>query len=206
MATESKNILDKRLILPLLVIIGMLIVAIGIYSYLKSGEEKKQALSEEESGIKIKAEFKALPERPSYCVDAVKNGEFDSEDSCFASLAVNNENYAYCAGIRDSSAKDSCFFDAGIKFNSIYSCAAIAKDSGEGSEDECAFMLATGTGDIEPCFIISGGDSNISSEKCIFEVAKQQRLESLCGFLGEDGSYSFDRCIAAISSGAQGAE
>jgi len=202
---KVRHILDKNMIIPIVVIILLSIAGIFLYSYLNTPKEDAVRVVATQIGVKETATADVEPDflykKPTYCTEKVSNGEFPSEDDCFAALAVQNYNRKYCFGIEDQAGKDDCFRKIAYDFNDIDSCSELSIERGTGSVTECLFTLAKDGEQSAPCFDIPYEDGEFSQSHCFFEVAKLQQNEDLCGTLvNSKEPYTEEKCLEAVQA------
>lgn len=194
------HVLDKRMVIPIIVIIALLVVAIFVYRAITAPEEEEvvfRSIPTLEEAAGAGANTLALaPEKPTYCADFVKQGRYDSEDTCFASLAEANRNPDYCLGVESSSARDACFRKVAIEFRDADSCLELEEDRDIAG---CLFKVAADANSMEPCFDIPFLNGEFSENHCVFEIARQHNNQDVCGFIAfGEPPYTEQDCIAAI--------
>lgn len=198
------HILDKRMIMPIIVIILLLITAIVLYSYMTSTEEEIKGRLAEEGMVEqvAVAESAVEPARPTYCQELVESGEYADEESCFVALSDQNYNHEYCFGITDIAGRDACLKLFVNRTLRPEACLAL---SDEADVAECLFNTALARDELDPCFDIPYRNGEFSENHCIFEIAKKESNTDICGFLstGEEPR-TIEGCIAAIV-GSEGA-
>jgi len=195
------HILDKRMIIPIIAIIVLVIVGFFVYKYITAPEEEiteelilpTEEVAEEE--VVVEAELAAA--KPAYCADLVRQGTYASEDACFVALAEKNYNPDYCYGIEDVKKKDECFKNMAVELLDADSCLEIEEEPAA----RCFFDVATASSQLDPCFEIPDRNGEFSQNHCIFEIAKQHKNEGVCGFIafGEE-PYTEEKCIAATGA------
>ena len=195
------HILDKRMIIPIIVIIVLIIAGFLIYRYITSPEEEMTEelvlpLEEEAAEEEIAVEAELAAEKPAYCADLVGQGTYASEDACFVALAEKNYNPDYCYGIEDVKKKGECFKKMAVGLLDAETCREIEEESAA----RCFFDVATASSQLDPCFEIPDRNGEFSQNHCIFEIAKQHKNEGVCGFIafGEE-PYTEENCIAAVT-------
>ncbi len=196
------HVMDHKMMIPILAIIGILVIAIGIYSYMNTSEEvyieaaagpappSRPDMTEAGAG--------GTMARPGYCTQYVSQGEYGSEDDCFAALAEKNTNPDYCLGIVDTQMKDDCLNWIAEEFLDIDTCfrLGLAADI-----DECLFNIALDTSDMEICFEMTSGDGEFSENHCLFKIAEKDRDPEVCGFMVEaEEPYTQERCVSAAKA------
>jgi len=201
------HILDKRMIIPLVVIIFLLLAAFLVYTYVfkdPSVETGTPQTGYEKSALPIVAEGTGT--KPSYCDDMVARGDFSSQDACFEGLAVKNKNPEYCKGVSEGAGRDGCFSMMSARLLNPDYCYEIDEAEGSGSSSDCLLNVALATYDVNICFSIPYDEGEFSVNHCIFKVAVRMQDSGLCDLIGFGKEpYSKNLCVSAVEEGAQGA-
>ncbi|MBW2996733.1 hypothetical protein KY349_00160 [Candidatus Woesearchaeota archaeon] len=194
------HVLDKKMVIPIIAIIALLVVAFFVYRAITAPEEEEvvfRSIPTLEEAAGAGAELALAPEKPTYCADFVKQGRYSSEDTCFASLAETNRNPDYCLGIDSPSAKDNCFRKVAVEFRDSASCLELKDDRDIAG---CLFKVAADANSMEPCFDIPFLNGEFSENHCVFEIAKQHNNQAVCGFIAfGEPPYTEQDCVATVT-------
>jgi len=188
------HVLDRRMIIPLLVIIALLIVSMGaMWLFNSSGTESVSA-----EVVPISA-MPNLPSGPTYCKDMVRSGNFSTENTCFAELAKLNFNEDYCLGIEDIIERDVCYSDIARIIMDTNICFRLNSYTNDPGVAKCMFDIAEDTGVFETCFLIEYNIGNFSNNHCLMSLAQKNQNVGICNLLSMDEPpYDKENCIAGV--------
>lgn len=182
------HVLDKRMIMPLVMIILLILAAGLVYYYVVLPEKSGGAETSAYAGQPAQTPEQtaqgvgeaAAEEGPTYCVELVRSGEYVDEESCFIGLSDKNFNHEYCFGIDDTEGVDAClkrFADRTLKPEA---CMGLSEEQ---DVAVCLFNIAMEREQSGPCFDIPYQNGEFSENHCLFEIARVSGNADICGFL-----------------------
>ncbi len=169
---KLSHVLDKRMIIPIVAIILLLIVGFaGVYFFTSTFEESP-VQSPEVSGL---ASSKQTPEEKRAYEVKICNAFDNFED--------------YQKG-------DECFFMLTKKYESAEFCDFMIEESGAISSDACYAFVAKNLRNEKYCYLIENFFGDYSFHSCIVNVARVSNSPELCNVLSVDAQkYSKSACI-----------
>ncbi len=178
---------QKGFIPIILLIIAVLAIGVGLYIYVQHKVS---------NNIITNKNFAA----PELCNPGVINKQVpEFQDSCYAEMAFESKDVAYCEKVKNSTSKDTCYLSLSSETGSEIFCKGVVDIQ---ERDQCYMAIATKKQDITICkqvepFTKVKGLETWYPDSCYLSVAEAKNDKTICTTYIQSKERK-DTCLSSI--------